>query len=292
MVLARAEAQGGIDVLTVPHDLPAEMPIDTPRAADPDGARTAVRELIYIWNRKGGIRANVNPYHHMHLVLADDAIAPMKSRAGLVPQLKAAFPIGAHCELHQAEALHPARYSDIVDDVTIDLARMMEHARAGQVPVGDFRESVPLNDRAGVEERIDAVEYIERPQGSLERLRGLEIAGARIASLKCYLTGRRTAPEATPARGSPSSTSTASGVSPTTPRSTSGAATALRSSSACSNATWQRDAARIDGVPARAWSVTRRSCLPRRRANGARGVFTGSGPDRREGITTRVHDGG
>lgn len=297
VVLAWSEAQGGIDVLVVPHYLPGEILIGAPGAAQPEGARAAIRALIegskrlapaalewlarvlgvaplrvempppvgadgvaaveatvrrygishfedravvlldivgfsrltplvqmtqvsslaysinaahdmlrrqaidvelartttgdgyYVWNRMGGIRANVNLYHHMHLVLAENAIARAQARAGLVPHLKAAFHIGGHYEFYQAEALHPTRYSYIVGDVTIELARIMEHARPGQVLVGDFRVSMPLEDGSGAEEEIDSVGFIERLQGSLDRLHGLEISGERIESLKCYLTG-------------------------------------------------------------------------------------------------------
>ena len=41
-------------------------------------ARSSSGDGFYIWNRDDGLEANVNLYHFMHIVLADNAIARSK----------------------------------------------------------------------------------------------------------------------------------------------------------------------------------------------------------------------
>ena len=43
-------------------------------------ARTTTGDGFYIWNRDRSIEANVNLYHFMHLILADNAVARKKNR--------------------------------------------------------------------------------------------------------------------------------------------------------------------------------------------------------------------
>jgi len=167
------------------HDMLRRLAIDI------EFARSTTGDGFYIWNRRGSVRANVNLYHLMHLVLADNAIAHTKMPDNLVPVLKTVFHVGGHYEFYQAEALHPSRYNYIVGDVTVDLARIMESARPGQVLVGDFEVPMPAGEDGGRTEPIDSVGFIERLQGSLDRLRDLDLSGERVQSMKCYLTGPR-----------------------------------------------------------------------------------------------------
>ncbi|MBT8422843.1 MAG: hypothetical protein KJP03_06980, partial [Gammaproteobacteria bacterium] len=102
-------------------------------------ARSSTGDGFYIWNRDLGVSANTNLYHLMHLVLADNAIARRKAHNRSVPILRTAFHVGSCYEFHQAEGLNPTVFSDIVGDVTIELARMSERALPGQVLVGDFQ---------------------------------------------------------------------------------------------------------------------------------------------------------
>ena len=154
-------------------------------------ARSSTGDGFYIWNRDLGVEANTNLYHLMHLVLADNAIARRKARARTVPLLRACFHLGGSYEFHHAEGLNPTLYSQIVGDVTIELARMIERAMPGQILVGDFQADLPVSDdaRTGTV-HLDAVDFVDRAQGNLSRLNGLELSGEAIESIKCYLTGR------------------------------------------------------------------------------------------------------
>jgi len=151
-------------------------------------ARSSTGDGFYIWNRDLGINANTNLYHLMHLVLADNAIARSKAHGRTVPLLRAAFHIGSCYEFHQSEGLNPTVFSDIVGDVTIELARMVERALPGQVLVGDFNAAMPGEESNTLIE-LDAVSFIDYAQVNLSQLNGVVLSGEAIESIKCYLTG-------------------------------------------------------------------------------------------------------
>jgi hypothetical protein len=154
-------------------------------------ARSSSGDGFYVWNRDDGLEANVNLYHFMHIVLADNAIARSKSATKAVPRLRACFHVGSCYEFHQAEGLNPTMHDFIVGDVTIELARMIEAALPGQILVGDFLAD--LTDEPGSHEQtqanLDAVTFLQRAQGNLAKLSGLEFSGERVTAIKCYLTG-------------------------------------------------------------------------------------------------------
>ena len=157
-------------------------------------ARSSSGDGFYIWNRDQGLEANVNLYHFMHIVLADNAIALRKATSNAVPRLRACFHVGSCYEFHQAEGLNPTIHNFIVGDVTIELARMIEAAQPGQILVGDFFASLQRSDDDDSiegEVNLDAVAFLERAQGNLAKLSGLELSGERVSAIKCYLTGKR-----------------------------------------------------------------------------------------------------
>ena len=153
-------------------------------------ARSTTGDGFYIWNRDRSIQANVNLYHFMHLVLADNAIAMSKSSASTTPRIRACFHLGSHYEFYQSEGLSPTIYSYIVGDVTIELARMIERALPGQILVGDFK--MPTTD-AEIRSRktIDSREFIKRTEATLSSLDGLELSDDEIDGIQCYLTGEK-----------------------------------------------------------------------------------------------------
>jgi hypothetical protein len=153
-------------------------------------ARSTTGDGYYIWNRDRSVQANVNLYHFMHLVLADNALARAKSSHNTTPLLRACFHMGGHYEFYQSEGLSPTVYSYIVGDVTIELARMIDRALPGQILVGDF--DAPMPDHTSLQaQRIRTVGFIERTQETLSSLEGLTLSGDSISDIKCYLTGEK-----------------------------------------------------------------------------------------------------
>jgi len=155
-------------------------------------ARSTSGDGFYVWNRDKGVEANINLYHFMHIVLADNAIALSKARSNAVPELRACFHVGSCYEFHQAEGLNPTMQDFIVGDVTIELARMIDAALPGQILVGDFLAN--FSDTAvrdtSTSNAMDAVSFLDRAQQSLSQLERLELSGERITAIKCYLTGQ------------------------------------------------------------------------------------------------------
>ncbi len=156
-------------------------------------ARSSSGDGFYIWNRDHGLEANVNLYHFMHIVLADNAIARSKAVSRAVPRLRACFHVGSCYEFHQAEGLNPTIHDFIVGDVTIELARMIDAAMPGQILVGEFFAELAgkANGDEDSEENLDAVTFLQRAQGNLSKLSGLELSGEKVTAIKCYLTGER-----------------------------------------------------------------------------------------------------
>ncbi len=154
-----------------------------------DFARSTTGDGFYIWNRDLDLDANINLYHLMHLILADNAIARQKGSRNTVPQLRAAFHAGSSYEFHQSEGLSPTLSHYIVGDVTVELARMIERALPNQILVGDFAVEMPTGD--GTNATVDSVDFVMRATRTLAQLTGLELAGERIDAIKCYLTGHR-----------------------------------------------------------------------------------------------------
>jgi hypothetical protein len=155
-----------------------------------DFARTTTGDGFYIWNRENTILANAEVYKLMMMMLADNAAALGKGRGSWVPRLRAAFHVGDHYEFHQVEGLNPTNYSYIVGAVTVDLARMLEHALPGQILIGDFVTAVGAAD--GVDAiRCGTLDFVKNTAATLDELNGLEISGGRIEKMRCYLTGPR-----------------------------------------------------------------------------------------------------
>jgi hypothetical protein len=144
-----------------------------------DFARTTTGDGFYIWNRATTAEANTELYKLMMMLLADNAVAQRKARSSWVPKLRAAFHVGEHYEFHQVEGLNPTRFSYIVGQVTVDLARMVGHALPGQILLGDF--VTPLGESTPA--------FVESTAATLEQLNGLDISGSRIDTIRCYLTG-------------------------------------------------------------------------------------------------------
>lgn len=158
-----------------------------------DFSRTTTGDGFYIWNRNLSLEGNINLYHFMQLVLADNAIAQKKARHNTVPRLRACFHVGSSYEFHQAEGLNPTLYNYIVGDVTVELARMIERALPGQILVGDFRADMltPADRASGAVRAIDSVQFVEFATRSVEQLAGIELSGERVDAIRCYLTGSR-----------------------------------------------------------------------------------------------------
>jgi len=149
------------------------------RGVEVNFARTTTGDGYYVWNRDRHPRADQELFLFFLLVLADNALARAASRGNTVPVIRAAFHIGSHYELYQAEGVNPTVFSYIVGDVTIELARIVERALPGQFMLGDFGNADGTHSSAGfVRDCAEAARAVE----------GLSLTGRPLRNLLCWLT--------------------------------------------------------------------------------------------------------
>jgi len=156
-----------------------------------DFSRTTTGDGFYIWNRILSLEGNINLYHFMQLVLADNAIAHKKAEHNTVPRLRASFHVGSSYEFHQAEGLNPTLYNYIVGDVTVELARIIERALPGQILVGDFRAEMTASGEQLGATVLDSVDFVDMATRTVGQLAGIVLSGERVDAIRSYLTGPR-----------------------------------------------------------------------------------------------------
>ncbi len=150
------------------------------RGVDINFARTTTGDGYYVWNRDAHPRADQELFLFLLLVLADNALARAASRGNTVPVIRAAFHIGSHYELYQAEGVNPTVFSYIVGDVTIELARIVDKALPGQVMLGDFG--------GAADEEHGSAEFVSRVAEAAKALEGLPLMGQPLQGLSCWLS--------------------------------------------------------------------------------------------------------
>jgi class 3 adenylate cyclase len=149
-------------------------------------ARTTTGDGYYVWNRDRDADADSLLFYFLVLIMLDNALASRASRGRTVPLIRAAFHIGSHYELYQAEGVNPTVFSYIVGDVTIELARLIDKAEPGQILVGDFAlEEDGANDSGG------SPAFVADCDSGLERMQGIKMMGSAIDELSCWLTASR-----------------------------------------------------------------------------------------------------
>jgi hypothetical protein len=143
-------------------------------------ARTTTGDGYYVWNRDMHPRADQDLFVFFLLVVADNALARAASRGNTVPVIRAAYHIGSHYELYQAEGVNPTVFSYIVGDVTIELSRILDSARPGQLLLGDFAKLAadPQGCDRFLRSCLDTVSYLQ----------GMSLMGEPIERLDCCVS--------------------------------------------------------------------------------------------------------
>lgn len=154
-------------------------------------SRTTTGDGFYVWNRALGAQANRDLFYFLLLVIADNAVARRASRGNTVPVIRAAYHVGSHYELYQAEGVNPTVHSYIVGDVTIELARLVEKAQPEQILMGHFETAldVPAGSNAEAQELVFSPGFLEYCNQGLSGLQGIQFAGKNVAKLHCRLSG-------------------------------------------------------------------------------------------------------
>ncbi|MEE4279617.1 MAG: hypothetical protein V2I82_14205 [Halieaceae bacterium] len=142
-------------------------------------ARTTTGDGYYVWNRDTHPRSDQQLFLFLLLILADNAMARAVSKGNTVPVIRAAFHVGSHYELYQAEGVNPTVFSYIVGDVTIELARIVDRALPGQLMLGDF---------AGAGEGHGSADFLRSCAEAADALKGLSMMGQPLRDLRCWLS--------------------------------------------------------------------------------------------------------
>jgi hypothetical protein len=157
-----------------------------------DLGRTTTGDGFYVWNRDDGIGADINLFHMMMLIMADNALARLKGSPNTTPVLRTCFHNASHYEYYQAEGLSPATNGYIVGDLTIELARMVNKTLPGQILIGSFdRPTEEADETMAAGAKAPTPVFMSRAQNQLDRLKVVNLAGERITAIKVYLTGER-----------------------------------------------------------------------------------------------------
>jgi hypothetical protein len=153
-------------------------------------ARTTTGDGYYIWNRDFSPSANQDLFVFMLLVVADNMVAQVASKGHTVPVIRTGYHIAGHYELYQAEGVNPSVFSYIVGDVTIDLARMLDLAKANQILIGDFHCEPARWGTNTVKSitAVSAVTFVNACSRMLPSLQGIQLSGKRIDAISCRLT--------------------------------------------------------------------------------------------------------
>lgn len=149
-------------------------------------ARTTTGDGYYIWNRDLGPEANRDLFYFMSLVIADNAVARAASRGNTVPVIRTAYHIGGHYELYQAEGVNPTMFSYIVGDVTIELARMVDLAVAGQILIGEFQ--AVRGQETHSNGTVTTPVFVAACDRGLSAIKGTLLSSKAIDAISCYLT--------------------------------------------------------------------------------------------------------
>ncbi len=157
------------------------------RGIDVNFARTTTGDGYYVWNRDLSPGANEDLLHFLTLVIADNAMARKASKGNTVPLIRTAFHIGSHYELYQAEGVNPTVFSYIVGDVTIELARMVDLARPGQIFIGSFQVELPSPGQEDPDDTVtlDTLGFLDRCNADVERMLGIQVAGQEVKDVRC-----------------------------------------------------------------------------------------------------------
>jgi hypothetical protein len=153
---------------------------------DIDLVRSNTGDGFYVWNRKKGNRADVDLFCVLMLALAHHALQQREVSGPFSPTIRSCFSVGSHYSYHYLDQDSRMESAYIVGDLTIELARLIEHARVNQILIGDFSR---LDDETG--DRADTQEFLKKVEAKLSQLMNVEMNEFRIAHISAYLTGEK-----------------------------------------------------------------------------------------------------
>ncbi|MEL3891552.1 hypothetical protein V6B08_14840 [Ferrovibrio sp. MS7] len=185
----RSPAEQAAQLATLEFAINLAEEISRKRGLKVELARTTTGDGFYVWNRLKGFTEDIDFFCCFALFVMMFKTLERTTRVpAAIPELRLCLGIGSHFQYGQPRANGGMAGEFIVGNVTIEVARLIGAAKAGQILVGDFRR--PISDGGtlcGTEVFLAAVS--ERING-LGELRLLNMPVERLAF---YLTGQRAA---------------------------------------------------------------------------------------------------
>src|SRR5258708_35009265 len=108
--------------------------------------------------------------------------------ASALPTIRSAISIGSHYSYRQPNRDGTRDTEYIVGDVTISLARLMQHTAAEQIMIGEFQRP---DDATG--EVLTADNFVQLVAQRLSEIKGLYVLGNPLQRFALYLTAPRQA---------------------------------------------------------------------------------------------------
>ena len=164
----------------------ANMPVDICTTTTGDG--------FYMWNRQEGLMADIALYVTAMLALAYTCMARGHAKTEAVPRLRCALHWGSHYE-YRAGSTGAQDNVFIVGDVTIDLARIISAAQAGQLLIGAYMRDIGDTEPSIVQQygiyNLDTPAFMALAQSHVQKLVGIPIPSGKIEAISAFLSGRR-----------------------------------------------------------------------------------------------------
>jgi len=151
-----------------------------------DLARSTTGDGFYVWNRMKGYRADVDLFCVLMLALSHHALQQREVTGPFSPTIRSCFSIGSHYSYHHLDQGSRMENDYIVGDLTIELARLIEHAKANQILIGEFNR---LEDSTG--EQSATQDFLKSVEAKLSGLMNVEMNDLKIAHISAYLTGAK-----------------------------------------------------------------------------------------------------
>jgi class 3 adenylate cyclase len=150
-----------------------------------DLARSTTGDGFYLWNREKGFDADIGLCEFFMLMLAVHALLQDRISPSCNPVIRSCFSIGSHYGFHHVDSLGTGGQDYIVGDVTIQLARLMEHAERNQILFADF-----FRQREDSETVVDTAGFLDYANEISRGLDGVALGTDSVDTVKTYLTGR------------------------------------------------------------------------------------------------------
>jgi hypothetical protein len=148
-----------------------------------DLASTTTGDGFYLWNRHEGLDEDASLFCLMTVALAHMALQYREVRPSFAPAVRACFGIGSHYTYFRPDHANGMGGDYIVGDVTIALARLIDHAKSRQIMISDFSRDNGNGHMVGTED------FLEQACQIFNDLQIIKIGDAAIAGVSRYLTG-------------------------------------------------------------------------------------------------------